>query len=81
MIIFGSIFLVVALHVYTTFISLFLFCYSVCSQTKVLLYSAHDSTVMALLMTLDAWKDHWPPFMSSLIFELYKRKVFYEFIV
>jgi hypothetical protein len=40
-------------------------------------YSAHDSTVNALLITLDVLNDGdddqtWPPFASNIIFELWK---------
>jgi len=36
------------------------------------LYSAHDTTLMALLMVLDQWEDDWPPFSASLCFEVYE---------
>jgi len=41
---------------------------------KMFLYSAHDSTLIALLMVLGCWDDHWPEFSASLCFELYENK-------
>ncbi|EGN92524.1 hypothetical protein SERLA73DRAFT_191032 [Serpula lacrymans var. lacrymans S7.3] len=39
---------------------------------KILVHSTHDSTLAALLATLDAYDGRWPPFTSSVTFELFK---------
>lgn len=36
------------------------------------LYSGHDSTIMPLLAPLQR-VDHWPPYLSSLVYELWRR--------
>jgi len=38
------------------------------------LYSAHDTTLMALLMVLDQWDDDWPTYSASMCFEVYTNK-------
>ena len=38
---------------------------------KMCFYSAHDSTIIPLLLSLGAWDGVWPPFASSLAFELW----------
>lgn len=38
---------------------------------KVCFYSAHDSTIIPLLLSLGTWDGAWPPFASSLAFELW----------
>ncbi|XP_061185295.1 lysophosphatidic acid phosphatase type 6-like [Saccostrea echinata] len=39
---------------------------------RLYLYSAHDSSLMALLLALKLDDKHWPPFASDLLFELYQ---------
>jgi len=41
------------------------------SCKKMYLYSAHDTTLMALLMVLDQWNNQWPLFSASICFEVY----------
>lgn len=43
-------------------------------ESKLLLYSAHDTTLIAILNVLDVFNKQWPPFGSYLALELYKRK-------
>ncbi|XP_065649266.1 lysophosphatidic acid phosphatase type 6-like isoform X1 [Hydra vulgaris] len=47
---------------------------------KMYLYSAHDTTIIALLMVLDLWEEKWPAFSSSIIFELYTNQVGNKFV-
>ena len=35
------------------------------------LFSGHDTTLMPILVALGYKLDHWPPFMSNVVFELY----------
>ncbi|XP_062595111.1 lysophosphatidic acid phosphatase type 6-like [Saccostrea cucullata] len=39
---------------------------------RLFLYSAHDSSLMALLLALKLDDKHWPPFASDLLFELHQ---------
>ncbi|KAH0834797.1 hypothetical protein J3R83DRAFT_10398 [Lanmaoa asiatica] len=41
---------------------------------KILVHSTHDSTLAALCSTFDVFDDRWPPFTSSVTFELFKKK-------
>lgn len=41
---------------------------------KFALYSGHDTTLMALLQDLDIPDGHWPPYASTLAFEVYKKQ-------
>lgn len=41
---------------------------------KLRIYSAHDSSLIALLMVLGVWDNEWPEFSSSLCVEVYKDK-------
>ncbi|KIJ63162.1 hypothetical protein HYDPIDRAFT_134966 [Hydnomerulius pinastri MD-312] len=41
---------------------------------KILVHSTHDSTLAALCNTLDVFDQKWPPFTSSVTFELFKKK-------
>jgi len=41
---------------------------------KALVYTTHDSTLAALCTTFDAFDNKWPPFTSSVTFELFKRR-------
>jgi len=47
---------------------------SLYSTHKMNLYSAHDTTINALLMALEQWNKSWPTFSSYLAFELYKNE-------
>ncbi|KAL5514341.1 hypothetical protein ACEPAG_2429 [Sanghuangporus baumii] len=40
---------------------------------KILVYSTHDTALAALLSTLDVFDEKWPPFTSSVTFELFKK--------
>lgn len=40
---------------------------------KMHLYSGHDSTILPLLVALGKEEPHWPPYLSHLVFELWKR--------
>ncbi|KAL5498675.1 hypothetical protein ACEPAH_2030 [Sanghuangporus vaninii] len=40
---------------------------------KILVYSTHDTALGALLSTLDVFDEQWPPFTSSVTFELFKK--------
>ncbi|KAH7882424.1 phosphoglycerate mutase-like protein [Phlebopus sp. FC_14] len=42
---------------------------------KILVHSTHDSTLAALCSTFDVFDEKWPPFTSSITFELFKKKV------
>lgn len=42
------------------------------SSPLLYLYSGHDSTIMPLLAALGAEIDHWPPYLSNIIFELWE---------
>ncbi|ORZ08631.1 histidine phosphatase superfamily [Absidia repens] len=41
---------------------------------KLAVYSGHDTTIGPLLIILGGYDNRWPPFGSSIIFELYKTK-------
>ncbi|KIK94541.1 hypothetical protein PAXRUDRAFT_33465 [Paxillus rubicundulus Ve08.2h10] len=41
---------------------------------KILVYSTHDSALAALCNTFDVFDDKWPPFTSSVTFELFKKQ-------
>ena len=36
------------------------------------LYSAHDTTLMPLLLAMGAFDGEWPPFAADVAFELYE---------
>ncbi|KAH8115945.1 phosphoglycerate mutase-like protein [Phellopilus nigrolimitatus] len=40
---------------------------------KLLVHSTHDTALAALLATLDVYDEKWPPFTSSITFELFKK--------
>ncbi|KAL4073664.1 phosphoglycerate mutase-like protein, partial [Scleroderma citrinum] len=40
---------------------------------KILVHSTHDSTLAALCATFDVFDEKWPPFTSSVTFELFKK--------
>ncbi|KIJ14520.1 hypothetical protein PAXINDRAFT_12617 [Paxillus involutus ATCC 200175] len=42
---------------------------------KILVYGTHDSTLAALCNTFDVFDDKWPPFTSSVTFELFKKQL------
>jgi len=42
------------------------------TNQKLILYSTHDTALIPLLDLLGIFNDHWPPFASSIIFELYQ---------
>ena len=42
------------------------------SRPPVRLYSAHDTTLLPLLLAVGAFDDRWPPFAASLAFELHR---------
>ncbi|XP_055329146.1 lysophosphatidic acid phosphatase type 6-like [Paramacrobiotus metropolitanus] len=46
----------------------------VTDSKKMFVYSAHDSLMMALLLTLGFFDGHWPPFAADIVFELYTDK-------
>jgi len=39
---------------------------------KILVHSTHDTALAGLASTLDVFDDKWPPFSSSITFELFK---------
>lgn len=41
-------------------------------QPRMLLFSGHDTTVWPLLLALGQEVDHWPPYASNLVFELWE---------
>ncbi|KAH7926267.1 phosphoglycerate mutase-like protein [Leucogyrophana mollusca] len=41
---------------------------------KILVHSTHDSTLAALCSTFDVFDEKWPPFTSSVTFELFKKQ-------
>ncbi|SAL96061.1 hypothetical protein [Absidia glauca] len=41
---------------------------------KLAIYSGHDTTIGPLLIILGGYDNRWPPFGSSILFELYKTK-------
>jgi acid phosphatase len=41
---------------------------------KILVYTTHDSTLAALCNTFDVFDERWPPFTSSVTFELFKKQ-------
>lgn len=41
---------------------------------KIYLYSGHDSSIMPLLAALGKEVDHWPGYLSNLIFELWQKQ-------
>jgi len=41
-------------------------------ETKMHLFSGHDTTLMPLLHALDIHDSRWPPYAASITFELYK---------
>ena len=45
------------------------------SDYKMMLYSVHDTSVVALLVALGIFDNKWPGFAADLAFELYKDKV------
>lgn len=51
-----------------------LYCLLFSDGQKLCLYSAHDSSLIALLMVLGVWDNEWPEFSSSLSVEVYKDK-------
>ncbi|KAI7857192.1 histidine phosphatase superfamily [Circinella umbellata] len=44
------------------------------NDRKLHIYSGHDTTVGPLLISLGVFDKRWPPFSSSIIFELFKEK-------
>ncbi|KAJ8597066.1 phosphoglycerate mutase-like protein [Rhizopogon salebrosus TDB-379] len=42
--------------------------------TKLLVHATHDSTLAALLCTFDVFDEKWPPFTSSVTFELFRKQ-------
>ncbi|OJA09583.1 hypothetical protein AZE42_06673 [Rhizopogon vesiculosus] len=42
--------------------------------TKFLVHTTHDSTLAVLLYTFDVFDEKWPPFTSSVTFELFRRQ-------
>ncbi|KAG2225334.1 hypothetical protein INT45_005578, partial [Circinella minor] len=44
------------------------------NDRKLHIYSGHDTTVGTLLISLGVFDKRWPPFSSSIIFELFKEK-------
>ncbi|KAI9492688.1 histidine phosphatase superfamily [Zychaea mexicana] len=44
------------------------------NDRKLHVYSGHDTTVGPLLISLGGFDNRWPPFSSSVIFELFKQK-------
>ncbi|KAJ8597068.1 phosphoglycerate mutase-like protein [Rhizopogon salebrosus TDB-379] len=43
-------------------------------STKLLVHTTHDSTLAALLCTFDVFDEKWPPFTSSVTFELFRKQ-------
>jgi len=41
---------------------------------KILIHSTHDTAIAGLTQTLGVFDDKWPPFTSSITFELFKQK-------
>ncbi|KAJ8597070.1 phosphoglycerate mutase-like protein [Rhizopogon salebrosus TDB-379] len=46
--------------------------------TKLLVHTTHDSTLAALLCTFDVFDEKWPPFTSSVTFELFRKQTLPE---
>ncbi|KAG1718245.1 phosphoglycerate mutase-like protein [Suillus paluster] len=44
-------------------------------SAKLLVHTTHDSTLAALLCTFDVFDDKWPPFTSSVTFELFRKRI------
>ena len=42
------------------------------TRPRAYLYSGHDSTIMPLLAALGKEVDHWPPYLSNFVFELWE---------
>jgi len=42
------------------------------SRPKMYLYSCHDSTLTAILLSLGCCDDEWPPYAADVAFELYE---------
>lgn len=42
------------------------------TMPKMYAYSGHDSTILPLLVAINGHVDHWPEYMSNLIFELWE---------
>lgn len=42
------------------------------SHNTISLYSAHDTTVISLLLVFGIFDDKWPPFLASIIIEVYR---------
>jgi len=42
---------------------------------KILVHSAHDTTLAGLCQTLDVFDNHWPTFTASITFELFSKPV------
>jgi len=61
-------------NIYLILLIVFLFI-SRCSKYKMELFSAHDTTLMGLLLVLNRWDDVWPKYVSLFKLELYKNQV------
>ncbi|KAH7650379.1 hypothetical protein FG379_003451 [Cryptosporidium bovis] len=45
---------------------------------KFILFSGHDTTIIPTLASLKLWDNHWPPYASTFIIELYKKPNLHE---
>ena len=52
-----------------------------CRPVRLYLYSAHDSSLMALLLAFKLDSRKWPPFASNLVIELYECNVTKKYYV
>ena len=43
------------------------------TPAKLLLYSGHDTTIMPLLVALQIPLETWPPYVSNVVFELWRQ--------
>ena len=44
--------------------------YRLQKKTRLMLYSAHDDTLINLLLSLDIWDKKWPPYASMMNIEI-----------
>ncbi|KAH8741804.1 hypothetical protein FG386_001378 [Cryptosporidium ryanae] len=45
---------------------------------KFILFSGHDTTIIPTLASLKLWDNHWPPYASTFIIEIYKKSNVYR---
>ncbi|OII72278.1 uncharacterized protein cubi_01611 [Cryptosporidium ubiquitum] len=45
---------------------------------KFILFSGHDTTIIPTLASLEIWDEHWPPYASTFIIEIYNNPMGYK---